>query len=171
MPLLSGSSVEIRDDLRDGINRALNEADLLGLSVADDGSEATIVVRVLTLPADRPEPEDRVRYLRCSPIARVTASLRHGLWNDETARVEPLTLDQFSAVVESPVVRRFTFVDCGNRHCDCPLLRSISRSSTVVPHRSSQEAFVMRPLSPQKKVSRDIWCCRSSVLAAPPEHP
>gem|GEM_PF-1078728 len=103
VPLLSSSSVEIRDDLRDGINRALNEADLLGVSVADDGSEATIVVRVLTLPADGPEPEDRVRCLRCRPIARVAASLRHGLWNDETARVEPLTLDQFSGVVASRV--------------------------------------------------------------------
>jgi len=96
-------SVEISEDLRAGINRALNEADLMAVRVADDGSEATVVLRVLTLPRDGPEPGDRVRYLRCRPIGRVAASLRHGRWDDKSARVEHISPDQFSAVVASSV--------------------------------------------------------------------
>jgi hypothetical protein len=95
--------MDISSDLRDGVNRALNEADLLDVRVAEDGSEATIVVRVLTLPPNGPEPEDRVRHLRCQPIGRLAASLRLGAWNDGKAAIEPLTLDQFCVVVASRV--------------------------------------------------------------------
>lgn len=91
--------MEISGELCQRLGVALNEADLLGLAVDKDGREATITVRVLTLPEHGPEPLDRVRLLRCSPVCRVAASLRHGRWDDEHARVEPVTLSQLGEFV------------------------------------------------------------------------
>jgi hypothetical protein len=65
----------------------LNEADLMAVRVADDGSEATVALRMLTLSREGPEPKDRMRHLRCRPIGRVAASLRHGRREDKSALV------------------------------------------------------------------------------------
>lgn len=105
--------MDLSKELCQRLGIALNEADLLGLALEENGREATITVRVLTLPEKGPEPVDRVRLLRCSPVARVAASLRHGRWDDEAATVEPVTLYQLGDLVGSAVsqIYGWQFID------------------------------------------------------------
>lgn len=86
----------------DDFNVALNEAQLVGIEVDPLGPRAAITLAVLSLPADGgPEPEDpRVQFV-LEPLGRVAASLRHGRWDDESARIEHFKLEQLADVVSA----------------------------------------------------------------------
>lgn len=85
----------------DGLDIALNEARLLGVEVDVPAREVGVTLQVLTLPEVGPVPNDSRILLVLSPVERIMASLRHGLWNDETASVELFPIDSLFDVVHS----------------------------------------------------------------------
>lgn len=86
---------------RDGLDVALDEADLLGVEVDAQRRIAAITFRVLTLPEQGPAPQDRRVQVLLAPVGRVAASLRAGAFHDRDAAVLPLTLDGLLATVQS----------------------------------------------------------------------
>ncbi len=88
------------EELRQELGVALNDSELLGFEVDPARRIAGATFRVLTLPADGPPPEDRRVQLPFRPVGRVAASLRNGLWNDETAEVVPFALGELLGVVQ-----------------------------------------------------------------------
>ena len=85
------------------LNVAINEADWVGARLWVDRRAAAIDLRVLALPENGPEPPelDRIVRLLLFGVGRVTASLRHGRWDDETAVVEVFSLEDLDKVVRS----------------------------------------------------------------------
>ena len=59
-----------------------NGAAWLGIDVDACAASVTVTVEVLTLPVDGLNPTATTRVLLLSGGGRVTASLRHGLWNE-----------------------------------------------------------------------------------------
>lgn len=84
-----------------GLGIALNEATWLGAEVDRSRRIAGLTFRVLTLPAEGPAPDDPRLSVVLSPVGRVAASLRHGRWDDHSARVESFSLDALLSVVQS----------------------------------------------------------------------
>jgi hypothetical protein len=94
VPMLTPEHIE-------GLSVALNESTLLNVEVRSAQRLAEVTLRLLSLPEAGPMPDDpRVRF-NLREVSRVAASLRHGAWNDTTARVEPFSIDQLPQVVES----------------------------------------------------------------------
>src|SRR5262245_24355446 len=93
--------MEISDEQRVGLGVALNEADLLGVEVDATRRLAAATFRVLTLPVEGPEPEDRRVQLLLRPVGRVAASLREGRWDDPHAEVVPFALPDLLATVQT----------------------------------------------------------------------
>ena len=89
------------EKLRSELGVALNEADLLGFEVDAVRRLAGATFRVLTLPAEGQPAEDRRVQMLFKPVGRVIASLRNGLWNDDTAEVVPFALSELLNVVQS----------------------------------------------------------------------
>ena len=58
-----------------------------------------LLFSVLSLPEEGPEPSDPRILMRLRNVSRIAASLRHGLWNDESAAVEAFSLERLSEVV------------------------------------------------------------------------
>ena len=70
------------------------------LADGDATLEVALTFTVLRLPAgDGPPPSDpRVQFI-LEPVGRIVASLRHGNWDDDEARVEEFALDRLETVV------------------------------------------------------------------------
>jgi hypothetical protein len=83
-----------------GLGIALNESSLLGIEVDPKGRIAAATFSVLTLPEAGPPPLDARLQFIFSPVGRVAASLRHGTWDDATAKVESFPIEQLLQVVE-----------------------------------------------------------------------
>jgi hypothetical protein len=83
----------------EGLGVALNEATLLGLEFTAKARVARVLLAVLTLPEEGPPPEDRRVALILQPVGRIAASLRRGIWNDETAPVVPFEIGELSEIV------------------------------------------------------------------------
>jgi hypothetical protein len=89
------SGEQVRD-----FNIALNEAELVGAEVNVSERLAGLTLAVLSLPADDgPEPDDPRVQVILESLGRVVASLRHGRWDDESARAELFAVDQLNTVV------------------------------------------------------------------------
>lgn len=81
---------------------ALNEAALVGVEVAAEERWAAVTLAVLALPeGGGPAPEDPRVQLILQPVGRIAASLRHGNWDDATARVELFHLERLAEIVAS----------------------------------------------------------------------
>jgi hypothetical protein len=81
---------------------ALNEATLLGASVATPQRGISLTFAVLSLPEDGgPEPEDRRVRLVLSQVGRIAGSLRQGPWYAPSSLVERFSVEELSSVVES----------------------------------------------------------------------
>jgi hypothetical protein len=82
------------------LNVALNESTVLSLYIAPDGSEALAKLRLLALA----QGSTTTRYpdvtVRLSPVKRVLAILKHGLWNDTTAPAQSISLEDLPSIVE-----------------------------------------------------------------------
>ena len=87
--------------LPEDLGLALDESSLIGFEFLGDRRLVAITLEVLTLPPEGPAPADRRRQLVFEPIGRVAASLRDGVWNDRSAKVHELTLDDLEQVVSS----------------------------------------------------------------------
>jgi hypothetical protein len=85
----------------DGLGVALNEAILLGVEVDVVRSLCGITMSVLSLPDEGPAPPDSRLQILLSPIGRVSASLRHGRWDDKNAKTERFELSDLLEVVQS----------------------------------------------------------------------
>jgi hypothetical protein len=92
--------MEISKEQTAGLGVALNEATLLGAEIDIDRRLAGITLSVLTLPLEGPPPLDSRIQMLLSPVGRVAASLRNGLWNDPNAKVVRFEIDQLLEVVE-----------------------------------------------------------------------
>lgn len=81
---------------------ALNEATFVGLQLISEHRGVALTFSVLALPPDDgpPSADPRVQ-VRVGHVGRIAASLRHGNWDDQAARVERFELDQLSVVVDS----------------------------------------------------------------------
>jgi hypothetical protein len=92
----------LTNELKAQLDVALNEATLLGLEVDTGRQLAAATLAMLSLPADDgPMPTDaRVQFL-FRDVSRVVASLRLGIWNDESAAVVPFPIDQLLQKVQS----------------------------------------------------------------------
>lgn len=94
--------MNLLDDDKAKLGVALNEADVLGVELAEDRRVVSITFAVLSLPLAGPPPEDRRVQFLLHPVGRVAASYRQGRWDDseaEVTRFEPRELLQ--------VVQRF----------------------------------------------------------------
>ena len=83
----------------DGLNVALNEAAWLGIDIDCEGMRATVLLDVLTLPAEGPASDETNVALLLDGVSRVAASLRKGWWNDAEATVELLSLPGLDTAV------------------------------------------------------------------------
>jgi hypothetical protein len=93
--------MSLTEEHRDGLNVALNEADLLGFDVDPERRIASATFRVLTLPEVGPVPDDRRVQFLFRPVGRVAASLRDGRWDDPGASVVPFGLRELLSIVHS----------------------------------------------------------------------
>lgn len=93
--------MDLNDDLRSGLNVALNEATFLNLRVNRDQESVDLLLSILTLPPSGPEPSDPRIMIRLHRVGRIAASLRAGLWNDEDAEVATIELIDLSDTVRS----------------------------------------------------------------------
>jgi hypothetical protein len=91
----------ISEDERDGLNVALNEAAWAGISVDAPPRRAGVLLEVLSLPADGAVAAGSQVVLTVNQVSRIAASLRMGWWNDTTAQVIPLVLEDLDATVRS----------------------------------------------------------------------
>jgi hypothetical protein len=82
------------DRQKQGLGVAFNEANLLGVEIAAAERVAAITLEVFTLPKSGPPADDRRLSILLYPIGRVAASLRGGHWDDRSAPILPLELDQ-----------------------------------------------------------------------------
>jgi hypothetical protein len=81
--------IELTEEIREGLNTALNEASLISVHVDRDTRTAWVTLSVLMLPEDDgPPPADPRVLLRLHPVGRVAASLRGGNWDDADAAVQ-----------------------------------------------------------------------------------
>ena len=92
--------VDLTAETLAGLNRALDEALLLGVEVESEERVAGVTLAVLTLPDDGPVPDDRRVLLVLGGVGRVAASLRRGRWDDETADVVPFEIGDLFEVVK-----------------------------------------------------------------------
>lgn len=88
-------------EVTEGLGIALKEATVLGVEVDVPAREVGVTLQVLTFPEDGPPPSDSRVLLALHPVGRVAASLRHGLWNDAAATVEPFPIESLFDVVRS----------------------------------------------------------------------
>jgi hypothetical protein len=90
------------DDVR-GLDVALNEATWLGLSVDLENGRAAATLAVLGLAESGPPPDDRRVQLLMQPLGRIAVSYRSGRWNDESAEVLPITVEDLEKItIERP---------------------------------------------------------------------
>jgi hypothetical protein len=94
--------MEFSDDQRHALGVALNEATLIGVEVNAERRAASLTFVPLSLPVAGAAPPDdpRVQFI-LSPVGRVAASLRDGLWNDAEASVERVALEELLNTVLS----------------------------------------------------------------------
>jgi hypothetical protein len=93
--------VELSDDLRAGLEVALNEADFCDVRINEKTGEVLLLFVVLTLPEEGPEPDDRRTVLSCEGVSRIVASLRQGRADDDKAEVVTLRLQDLPSTVRS----------------------------------------------------------------------
>ncbi len=93
--------MDLSDELRAGLDVALNEADFCDVRINERTGEVRLLFVVLTLPEDGPEPEDRRVVLSCAGVSRIVASLRNGVAENDDAEVVPLRLEELPATVRS----------------------------------------------------------------------
>jgi len=91
----------LSEDIRRGLNTALNESRLLSVQVDRVARTATVWFDVLTLPKQGPASANTVTALVLGRVTRVAVSLREGRWDDQHAAVTPVTLDRLDAVVRA----------------------------------------------------------------------
>ena len=95
------AGVELSDDVRAGLEVALNEADFCDVRINEKTGEVQLLLVVLSLPVAGPVPDDRRAVVTCSGVSRIVASLRNGRWDDESASVVPLLLEDLPSTVRS----------------------------------------------------------------------
>lgn len=121
---------------KQGLGIAFNESRLLGIEVGTQSRRAAITLAVLTLPpGGGRSPADSRISVRLSPIGRVVASFRHGLWNDATAQVEAFVLQDLLTIVQrfgGQPVYGWEFFDIANRDLQ-PWFRRLSLDATLGP--------------------------------------
>lgn len=93
--------MDLDDELQLGLDMAVNEADFCDLRINERKGEVQVLLVVLTLPEEGPEPEDRRRVLRCHGVSRIVASLRHGPLHDDRAAISALSLRELPETVRS----------------------------------------------------------------------
>ncbi|MEU4324130.1 hypothetical protein [Nonomuraea dietziae] len=91
--------MELTTEEKAGLNTALNEASWLAMKIDEGSRRATLLMDVLTLPADGPAPTDSTVTLELRELSRIVGSYRRGLWNDPDADVLPLTVRELEVVI------------------------------------------------------------------------
>jgi len=93
--------MNLTEEIKAGLNIALNEATLLGVEVSPHRRIAGATLSVLTLPEAGPSPDDSRRQFLFQPVGRIAASLRLGHWDDPKATVIPFTIEELLERVKS----------------------------------------------------------------------
>lgn len=100
-----------------GLGSALNEAQWAAARIDAPAGRVDLGFVVLTLPEVGPEPADRRRIVRLTGVSRVAVSCRDGRWDDPSAAVLPVDVDQFDGLLEEfgqlPIYG-WEFVDAGD---------------------------------------------------------
>jgi hypothetical protein len=92
----------LNDDLKAGLDTALNEATLLGVELPPDRGVVAVTFSVLSLPPDGgPMPEDPRVQLVFWPVGRLAVSYRGGPWNDPDAPVLAVNLADLPDIAQS----------------------------------------------------------------------
>lgn len=108
--------MDLDEALWRGLDVAINEADFCDMRINERRGEVQLLLVVLTLPEQGPEPKDRRRLVCCGSVARIVAALRHETGHDGRTPVEPLSLPDLPAVVRSfgcQPVYGWQFIDVG----------------------------------------------------------
>ena len=82
-----------------GLNGALNEAVFLGIDVDTEINLAAVTLKLLTLPASGPPPDDRRVQFLFYPIGRIAASLRHENNGDASGNHTSFELPDLAGIV------------------------------------------------------------------------
>lgn len=93
--------MKIDEDTASLLGVALNEADLLDVALDPELRGVSITFGVLSLPEQGPMPDDRRVVLELRPVGRVAVSYRAGRWDDDDAKILPVTEGDLGAVVAS----------------------------------------------------------------------
>ena len=98
------------------MNIAFNEATLLGIEFDADHHLIGLTISGVCMNLDGSIPDDRRVVVILEPVGKFYASLRNGLWDDDTAEVIPFSYEKLLETVQSfrglPVYG-WKFFDCG----------------------------------------------------------
>jgi hypothetical protein len=93
--------MELSKEQCHGLGIALNEAVVLGVAIDPLRRVVAVTLRVLSLPADGPSPEDARVSLRLSPVGRVAACLHEEPWDYPSTPAVPFDISNLPSVVQS----------------------------------------------------------------------
>lgn len=85
----------------EGLDFALNEANLLGVEVCVEDRVVAVTLEVLTLPESGPPPADRRLSILLYAVGRVAASFRNGRWDDRSAHILPLKIGDLLTTIRN----------------------------------------------------------------------
>jgi hypothetical protein len=80
---------------------ALNEATLLGIEASPERKLVSATFAVLTLPESGSPPQDTRVQIVLNSVDRIAASLRLGRWDDRSAKVEQIRIEQLLEIAQS----------------------------------------------------------------------
>jgi hypothetical protein len=133
----------------EGLNFALEEAQLVGVEVDARNRKAGVTLVILWDPESGPPPDDLRSQLVLEPVGRVVASLRHGSWDDRKAAVEPLEIRDLPRVFKrlrgDQSVYGYRFFDVaaeerGRKAKDSWFVREAGRFSLATASRETRSA-------------------------------
>lgn len=151
--------MDISQEIKDGLNIALNEAQILGVKF--DEEQGTVDITLAPIAVDENGnffPDSRVK-ISIQPVGRFVASYRMGRWDDKNAEVLHFNPREiFSKVQEfvgSPIYG-WEFIDCGDKGFDT------WKNRLSFDYRSSKQHNIQHTLdifqdNGQKHLSIRIW--------------
>ncbi|KAB2807696.1 hypothetical protein [Phaeocystidibacter luteus] len=88
--------MRIPDDILDPLNCALNESRLTQFSLDRELKKVTIVLETVAMNQDGTIPDDSRVVITFHNVCRLAGKLKHGIWNDESARIETLQPEELT---------------------------------------------------------------------------
>jgi hypothetical protein len=152
--------MEITDEIRHGLNVALNEAKLLGLEFHGDRELAAATFAPVALDESGKVPDDnRVQFV-FKPVGRLMASYRLGAWNDPDATVIKFDPDSlFDKVTEfgGCPIYGWEFIDCSEEPKEDWIEKLSCKFEASRPHGRTHTITLFQEGGGEKHIDIKIW--------------